>query len=170
LPHAACNKLAASILVDRVDRGRNMRITTIALAGLLVLCSTDRKANTENPASEKKVGARTEIAPVAPPDNEGLVIVPTDPRLVTQAGHPIVVLFTGACKPGETSGRIELLAPTPDFVELIPLCRCEGGGVIGALVINPSNKDVGLHTVAGRTNGCDGTPRDFEYEVKVKRP
>src|SRR6266404_4063465 len=147
-----------------------MRIATMALAALIVVCSADRKAITEIPASEKKAGASSEIAPVATPDNEGLVIVPTDQRLVTQAGHPIVVLFTGACSPGETNGRIELLPPTPDFVELIPLCRCEGGGVIGALVIKPSNKDVGLHTIAGRTNGCDGTPREFEYEVKVKKP
>ena len=147
-----------------------MKITMIALAALLVLCTADRKANTAKPASEKKVGARTDVALVAPPDNEGLVIVPTDQRLVMQPGHPIVVLFTGACQPGEAGGRIELLPPTPDFVELIPLCRCDGGGVIGALVIKPANKDVGLHTVAGRTNGCDGTPRDFEYQVKVKRP
>ena len=142
-----------------------MKIATMLLAGLLVMCSADRKANTEKLASEKKVGA-----PVAPPDNEGLVIVPTDQRLVIRPGHPMVVLFTGACKPGEMNGKIQLLAPTPDFVELIPLCRCEGDGVIGALVINPSNKDVGLHTVAGTTNGCDGTSRAFEYEVKVKRP
>jgi hypothetical protein len=147
-----------------------MKITTIALTALFVLSTPGRSANTEKPASEKKAGAPTEIAAVAAPDNEGLVIVPTDQRLVLQPGHPVVVLFTGACKPGETAGRIELLPPTPDFVELIPLCRCEGGGVIGALVIKPSNKDVGLHIVGGRTNGCDGTPRDFEYEVKVKRP
>jgi hypothetical protein len=151
-------------------RGGNMKIATMLLAGLLVMCSADRKANTMNLASEKKAEAPNEIAPVAPPDNEALVIVPTDQRLVIQAGHPMVVLFTGACKPGETSGKIELLTPTPDFVELIPLCRCESGGVIGALVIKPSNKDVGLHTIAGTTNGCDGTPRSFEYEVKVKRP
>ncbi len=147
-----------------------MKITMIALAALLVLCSADRKGNTEKPASEKKAGAPTEIAPVAPPDNEGLVIVPTDQKLVMQPGHPLVILFTGACKPGETIGRIELLPPTPDFVQLIPLRRYEDGGAIGALVINPSNKHVGTHLIEGRTNGCDGTPREFEYVVKVKRP
>lgn len=146
-----------------------MKITTIGIVALLVLSAPGRSPNTEKPASEKKAGAPTEIA-TAPPDNEGLVIVPNDQRVVRRPGHPIVVLFTGACKPGETIGRIELLPLTPDFVELIPPSRYEGGGVIGALVIKPSNRDVGLHIVAGTTNGCDGTPRDFEYEVKVKRP
>jgi len=69
-----------------------MKITMIALAALLVLCTADRKANTAKPASEKKVGARTEVAPLVPPDSESITLVPFEERLVVQAGHQLVVL------------------------------------------------------------------------------
>ena len=146
-----------------------MKITTIALAALLVLCTADRKANTAKPASEKKVGARTDVAPAASPDSEAITLVPFEERLVVQAGHQIVVLAGSPCKPGETAGSIELLPPTPDFVELIPLCRSERG-LTGALVLHPSNKDLGLHTVRLRTVGCDGSGTEYLFDVKVKRP
>src|SRR2546427_3443229 len=86
-----------------------------------------------------------------------------------QAGHQIVVLAGSPCKPGETAGSIELLPPTPDVVELVPLCRSDRG-LTGALVIHPANKDLGLHTVKLRTVGCDGSGTEYLFEVKVKRP
>jgi len=146
-----------------------MKITTIALAALLVLCTADRKANSDKPASERKGGARTEVPPPAPPDSEAITLVPFEERLVAQAGHQIVVLAGSPCRPGETAGSIELLPPTPDFVQLIPLCRSDRG-LTGALVIHPANKDVGLHTVKLRTVGCDGSGTEYLFEVKVKKP
>lgn len=146
-----------------------MKVTTIALAALLLLCTADRKANTERPASERNGGARTEAPPPAPPDSEAITLVPFEERLVAQAGHQIVVLAGSPCRPGETAGSIELLSPTPDFVQLIPLCRSDRG-LTGALVIHPANKDVGLHTVKLKTVGCDGSGVEYIFEVKVKRP
>jgi hypothetical protein len=146
-----------------------MKITMIALAALLVLCTADRKANTAKPASENKPAARTEVAPVVP-DSEDLVIVPFESRFVMQPGHPMVILATGACKPGETGGGIELLPPVPGFIEVIRVCHYEGSrGVVGALVMNPSNKDVGLHQVSFTAIGCDGAGSRRGFEVKVKR-
>jgi hypothetical protein len=146
-----------------------MKIATIVLAGLLVPFSADRTANTEKAASEKKMEARSDAGPGAQPDSEALIIVPLESRYVMQPGHPIVVLFTGACMLGEPTGSIELLEPAPGFIEVIALCRCDGG-VIGALVIKPSNKDVGLHRVGYRTVGCDGSPTESGFEIKVKKP
>lgn len=146
-----------------------MKIATMALAALLVVCSADRKATTEKPASEKNVGARTEIAPPSPPDSEAITIVPFLPRFVMKAGSQIVVLAGGPCRPGETAGSIELLPPTPPFVQLIPLCRSDRG-LTGALVISPAFKDVGLYTIKMRTVGCDGSGGTIFIDVKVKNP
>ena len=166
----AVRKLARHLnRTSEPNSGGNMKITTIALAALLVLCTADRTANTAKPASEKKVGARTEVAPAASPDSEAITLVPFEERLVVQAGHQIVVLAGSPCKPGETAGSIELLPPTPDFVELIPLCRSDRG-LTGALVLHPANKDLGLHTVKLRTVGCDGSGTEYLFDVKVKRP
>src|SRR5689334_22252332 len=111
--------------VDINRKGGNMKIATMAFAALLVVCSTDRKINTEKPWNEKKAEARTETAPVVPPDSEAITIVPFETRFVMKAGSQLVVLAGGPCRVGETAGSIELLQPAPTFVQLIPLCRSD---------------------------------------------
>jgi hypothetical protein len=132
------------------------------------VASEARKRVMEGSAAPSDVGA-AEIAPLSTPDSEAITIVPFLPRFVMKAGSQIVVLAGGPCRPGETAGSIEVLPPTPPFVQLIPLCRSDRG-LTGALVISPAFKDVGLYTIKMSTVGCDGSGGTIFIDVKVKNP
>ena len=140
---------------------------TMALGGLLVLCLADGRVSVRN-VTGKKVGAPSGVAPRTTPDSEAVLLTPSDERFVTQPGQRIVVIGVGQCKSGETAGRIDLLPPTPGFVQLVPVCRASEF-LIGALVISPTDKDVGLHQVRVHTNGCDGSATEHSFQVKVKK-
>lgn len=144
-----------------------MRIGTMALVGLLVLCFADGRVTVRNVTGEK-VEAPSLVAPAATADSEALTLIPSDERFVTQSFQRVVVIAVGQCKSGETKGSIELLPPTPGFVQLIPLCRASEF-LIGALVINPTDKDLGLHQVRVHTTGCDGSGTEHSFQVKVKK-
>lgn len=116
-----------------------MKITTMILVSLLVLCAGNPPVNTAKVTSEKYVEAPKGIAGAIAPDSEFVRLVPSEERFVMEAGREIVVLAIGECKPSETTGRIEFLPPIQDFVELIPLCRASGYA-FGALIIKPQNK------------------------------
>jgi len=147
-----------------------MRIATFALISFGLLALTERGGTVRPVSINSKAEARTRAMSFALADAEYIGLVPGEQRFVTQPGRVFVVLAIGECKPGDPIGGIfELRPPTPDFVELIPLCR-GNGHVLGALVINPANKDAGSHIVNVNTHGCDGTPQEYTFTVKVKNP
>jgi len=148
-----------------------MKIATMGLASLLILCSADNGANIRHVWNDRSVEARAERAPATHPDSEAIRLVPQDLRYVLRAGQVFVVLAVADCRPGETPGSIQWVPPVPDpdFVEVSSLCRCDSGGAVWALIFKPSNKHIGFHGLTLQTVGCDGSGREIGIEVKVKK-
>jgi hypothetical protein len=74
--------------------------------------------------------------------------------------------------PQGTAGeaKLELLPPTPDFVQVTIPCRCCIGetsqGLVAAI---PGRGDVGKYDVVIRATACTGKVQIFTFRVKVKR-
>src|SRR2546425_6486287 len=143
-----------------------MKISTLMLIGLALLALADGRATVRHEPAERKGDAATVAGAVLTADAEFIGLSPSEQKFVMQPGQLLVILAAGQCKPSDSfGGSVDVLRPpTPDFVKQIPLCRASDF-VIGALSIQPANKDLGSYTVRVNTHGCDHTTQEFSFQV-----
>jgi len=152
-----------------------MRIPRMALWVILMLGCMSAVDLNKSSGSNGISKQPEELAPgqggQGPPTGFAPYTTPWTGRFEMREEQAIVVgELVADCTGGDPAQAVfRLLAPTPDFVRIVPQSPCTCPGVaIAKLVVFPRRGDAGKYHVNIEVGSCDGLGGNYSFTLKVR--